>query len=110
VAHEIAQTVEKTPEEQLPRYDWALSHVWSYFKKAPGNDENAEDMPQGNAGAKHGVRGYTPVVWCAERLPADIRVISPEEMVWRIRMKHNPAQTKALIQNWSWGVAPGTRE
>jgi hypothetical protein len=109
VAHEIVQTIQKTPQEQLPRFDWALSHVWSYFT-APGNDENAEDLPQGNAAARQGVRGYTPVVWCAERLPADIRVISPEEMVWRIRMKHNPAQTKALIQNWSWGVAPGTRE
>ena len=45
-----------------------------------------------------GVRGYTPVVWCAERLPENIRVVPPEELVWRIRMKHNQEQTDKLIQ------------
>jgi hypothetical protein len=54
-------------------------------------------MPQENAAAEDGVRGYSPVTWCAEHLPAGIRVISPEELVWRIRMKHDPSQTKKLI-------------
>jgi hypothetical protein len=99
VAREIAQSVEQTPQEKLPRYDWVIAHVWSYFKKSPGTDESAEDMPQEHAVAKGGVRGYSPAVWCAERLPANIRVISPEEMVWRVRMQHDPSQTKELIEN-----------
>ncbi len=97
VAREIRQTVENTGSEQLPRYDWVIDHVWSYFKHAPGTDEDAENMPQENAAAEDGVRGYSPVTWCAEHLPAGIRVISPEELVWRIRMKHDPSQTKKLI-------------
>lgn len=97
VAREIRQTVEKTAPVQLPRYDWVIVHVWSFFKHAPGADENAEDMPQENAADEGGVRGYSPVTWCAGRLPASVRVVSPEELVWRIRMKHDPSQTKKLI-------------
>jgi hypothetical protein len=97
VAREIKETVEQTPPEKLPRCDWVITHVWSYFKKSPGADESAEDMSQENAATKNGVRGYSPAVWCAERLPANIRVISPEEMVWRIRMKHNSSQTTEFL-------------
>ena len=98
VAREIRQTVENAPAAELPRYDWVNTHAWSWFKKAPGADENAEDMLQDNAAAKGGVRGYAPVLWCAERLPSSIRTISTEEMIWRMRMKHSPVQTKKLIQ------------
>jgi hypothetical protein len=97
VAREIRQTVEKTRPGALPRYDWVIAHVWSWFKSAPGADENAEDMPQENAPAQGGVRGYTPVTWCVERLPSHVRVVRPEELIWRIRMKHNAQETRALI-------------
>jgi hypothetical protein len=97
VAREIRQTVQKIPANQPPRYDWVITHVWSYFQKAPGTNENAEDMQQEDAPAKGGTRGYLPVTWCAERLPDTIRVVSPEELVWRIRMQHDPSQTKMLM-------------
>lgn len=100
VAREIRQTVARTPAAQFPRYDWVIAHVWSYFKKSPGADENDENLPQENAETKGGVRGYAPVTWCAERLPGDIRVVSPEELIWRIRMKHDPAQTKKLMSQF----------
>ncbi len=100
VSHEIRQTVEHTPPPELPRYDWVNVHAWSWFKKAPGAEETAEDMPQENAEAQGGTRGYTPATWCAERLPASIRTVGPEELVWRIRMMHNPEQTRKLIQDW----------
>jgi hypothetical protein len=103
VAREIRQTVEKTPRGEQPRYDWVIVHAWSWFKKASGNDENAEDMPEQDpaaAAAKGGQSVYGPVTWCAERLPSSIRTVSPEELIWRIRMKYNPEQTKKLIQEW----------
>jgi hypothetical protein len=100
VAREIRQTVENTEPGQLPRYDWVIDHVWSYFKRAPGTDEDAENMPQENAADQDGVRGYSPVIWCAERLPASIRIVSPEELVWRIRMQHDPSQTKKLMNQF----------
>jgi hypothetical protein len=100
VARVIRQTVEKTPRGEQPRYDWVIVHAWSWFKKASGNDENAENMPKEDAAAKGGQSIYTPSIWCAERLPANIRTVGPEELIWRIRMKHNPEQTKKLIQDW----------
>jgi hypothetical protein len=100
LAREIRQTVRQTPAVDLPRYDWVIAHAWSWFRNAPGVDEDAENMPQEDARANGGQRGYTPVLWCAGRLPDDIRVIGPEELAWRIRMQHNPSQTRRLIQDW----------
>lgn len=98
VAREIRQTVEGGT--QLPRYDWVIAHVWSWFKHAPGLDENAEEMPQENAAGEGGARGYAPVAWCAARLPSSIRTVLPEELIWRIRMQHNSQQTRKLMAAW----------
>jgi hypothetical protein len=98
VAREIRNTVASARPAELPRYDWVIAHVWSWFKHAPGSDEKAEDLE--NASAPGGVRGFTPVTWTAARLPANIRTVHPEELLWRIRMKHDPEQTKRLIAAW----------
>jgi hypothetical protein len=97
VAREIRETVERT---RLPRYDWVNVHVWSYFREAPGTNEDGEDMPQEGAAGRGGVRGYAPATWCASRLPPTIAVVSPEELIWRVRMKHNAGQTIKLIRQW----------
>jgi hypothetical protein len=104
VARFITESVETASPDALPRNDWAMVHVWSYFKHVPGTNEEAEELPRKQdlkAGENFqdlgGVRGYSPVLWCAERLPESIRIVSPDEMLWRIRMKHNPEQTKKLI-------------
>ena len=109
VAREIKQTVEQTPAKQLPRYDWVIDHVWSFFKESPGTDEDAENIATRFGSREGGVRRYRPAEWCAERLPADIRVVSPEELAWRIRMQHNPVQTNTLIRgrNWLFSLGEG---
>jgi hypothetical protein len=101
VAREIRQTVENTPPDELPRYDWVIAHVWSWFKAAPGSDERAEEVPHDDALPEGAVRGYLPATWCAARLPSNIRTVTPEELVWRLRMKHNSAQTRQLMANWA---------
>jgi hypothetical protein len=101
ISREIRQAAEKSARADLPRYDWAINHVWSYFQRASGPDENAENMDQGRAPGAGGERGYTPALWCAERLPSTIRVITPEELAWRIRMKHDPAQTRKILESYS---------
>jgi hypothetical protein len=104
VARFITDSVKTASPEVLPRNDWAMVHVWSYFKMVSGTNELAEELPRKQdlkAGEKYegwgGVRGYSPALWCAERLPESIRAVSPDEMLWRVRMKHNPEQTKKLI-------------
>ena len=91
---EIRQTVENTGPEQVPRYDWVIDHVWSYFKRA-WNRRGCEIMPQENAAAEDGVAAIPQSRRCAEHLPAGIRVISPE-LVWHPH-GNDPSQTKKLI-------------
>jgi hypothetical protein len=100
VAREIRQTVEHSQPGELPRFDWVIAHVWSWFKRAPGSNEIAEDMSQEKVAPQDAVRGYTPVTWSVGRLPSNIRTVNPEELIWRIRMKHNPEQTKKLLAAW----------
>lgn len=93
----VAREILARAADQPPRHDWAIVHAWSYFRAAPGADEEAENMPQDDAPAHGGVRGYNSALFCAQRLPADVRVVTPEEMVWRQRMAHDPAATKQLL-------------
>jgi hypothetical protein len=94
IAREIRDAGNQAPSTK-PRYDWVISHAWSYFKKAPGPDENAENVPQTDAG---GIRGYLPVTWCAERLLATVHVVSPEELLLRMRMQHDANQTRSFLK------------
>ena len=98
VAREIRQTLEKTEPAGLPRYDWAVAHAWSYFRPAPGADEDAENPTPGPTPPADGVRGYAPVTWCTRRLPADVRPMDVEEMAWRLRMRRDPGPTRAAIK------------
>lgn len=108
VAREIRETVAEAEKQGRQNLDWVITHAWSYFKYAPGADEDAENMEQKDAPKKGGVRGYAPVVWCVDRLPDNVRAVLPEELLWRIRMEHNPDQTRAFIERWKPGFdAPG---
>lgn len=101
IARTIQEASRQADQAKSPRFDWTICHVWSYFQEKPGIDETAEEMNQRDAEAKGGVRGLTPIKWCVDRLPENIRRISPEEMVWRVRMQHDPEQTKARLNRLS---------
>jgi len=96
IAREIQQAIAGAGDQ--PRYDWVSVHAWSAFKQAPGVDEEAENMPQEHAEDHGGARGFAPALWCGQRLPSSIRVITPEEMALRIRMAHSPAQTALFLR------------
>ena len=101
VAREMRQTLAAVRESELPTYDWAIAHAWSYFRHADGTDEDAENPQAGPSPPADAVRGYTPVTWCARRLPADVRVMDVEEMAWRLRMRRNPRQTGSALEAFS---------
>ncbi len=109
VAREIVESIAQTPKAELPRHDWLMEHAWSYFQKGTPGDEDSQNLPdlkKGGAEAKNyeelgGVRGYTPLTWCDALLPDSVRRVTGEEMAWRLRMRHNPEQTKKLL-----GIAP----
>ncbi|MBS0265500.1 MAG: hypothetical protein JSS02_26445 [Planctomycetes bacterium] len=94
----VAREIRDSTAGPQPRHDWVIVHAWSYFRRAEGGSEEAENLPQDTASAQGGVRGYGPAIWCAERLPDTVRVVTPEEMVWRIRRQHDPATTERLLE------------
>ncbi len=97
IAREIGENINADPA----RLDWVIVHAWSHFRKASGTDENAENLPAKREHEPGAARGYTPAVWCAERLPEKtVHVVDPEELLWRIRMKHNPGQTHEQIEKF----------
>jgi len=70
------------------------------FQTIAGSDEKAQDLPQEKAEGQDGARGYARHMLCSA--PAsNIRTVSPEELIWRIRMKHNPEQTKKVLAVWA---------
>jgi hypothetical protein len=93
----LIREVDQAENSQQPRYDWVIAHVWSYFRPSSTSDDDSENLPQTDAPMQGAIRGLTPVSWCVQRLPKQVRVVSPEELAWRIRMQYNPTQTKTLI-------------
>ena len=100
IARLLNKEAERGKAKGEPALGWTITHCWSYFKRSSGTGDHDEDMPQKNAPEKGGVRGLTPVGWCVDRLSEDIQVVSPEELVWRIRMQHNPEQTREVLSQY----------
>ena len=93
----VAREIQTSAAGKPVRDDWAIVHAWSYFRHEIGKDEDAENIPQ-DVAVKYGAsRGYDAALWCADRLPPSLHVVSPEELVWRIRMKHDSAMTTKLL-------------
>jgi len=42
-------------------------------------------------------RGYRPALWCAEALLPHVRVVTPEELLLRLRLAARPEQT---LRGW----------
>lgn len=75
------------------------AHAWSKFLYAPGYDETAENTSRDpeEARLQEGQRGLTPLKWLVERLDPTVEVVSPEELLWRVRMEYRPEQTRKVI-------------
>lgn len=71
------------PEDNKIRFDWTIVHAWSKFS---------------NDGTSPATRGAEPVKWCVDKLDNTATVVNIEELLWRIRMEHNPEQTQKVIK------------
>lgn len=89
---QIAKWIDEDASEDTPSINWTMVHAWSRYTK----DKNGTivDAPNNDATA---VRGMTPIKWCIDNLKSNTKVITIEELLWRIRMKNNPEQTKSII-------------
>jgi hypothetical protein len=79
-----------------PMNAWTMAHAWSGFRLEGAAPGKVVDLPVGD---RSGARGLTPIGWCVERLDEKVvRVASPEELLWQIRMTRNADATKRLIE------------
>ena len=66
---------------------WVAVHSWSRF-------DNGEGAPP--------LRGLDAVAKCVSLLdPTKIHVVTPEEMLWRVRYRHDPKGTQKWIAQWT---------
>lgn len=73
---------------------WCTVHTWSSFRRpANGTDQTAAEP-----GETITARAVTPARWCVEQLGPNIKVVTPEELLWRIRMTHAPERTAHQIE------------
>jgi hypothetical protein len=98
VAQAINQAAQTAAASNSLLNAWCVSHTWSSFKSANGDNPEAGNGGGNGASAE---RAVTPTRWCVERLDPTVKVVSPEELLWRIRMAHAPSQTAAQIQRAS---------
>lgn len=82
-------------------YGLVVVHAWSYFRHVPDKnaDDEAENVPRGVSRAVQPDvhRGLAPVQWTIQRLEPTLNVVSIEELIWRVRMRHDPSTTKDII-------------
>lgn len=77
-------------------FDWTIVHAWSWFVKADTTQTIlAEEIGDRKELPQHAVvrNGFEPAAWCVQRLAPHVRVVSPEELLWRIRLQLKTRQT-----------------
>jgi len=94
IARLINEDAAESQKTKTPFYAWTSIHAWSGFLENWDGDEKAENGLY-NQGGSHA--GVAPTYWCVKRLDPSIHVVTPDELIWRIRMTHRPEQTKAVL-------------
>jgi hypothetical protein len=94
IARQINKEAKKTKENNASSFSWSIVHAWSYFREEK-NGDITDISPKENK--TNGTRGVTPVQWCKERLSKNTVIVPVEELLWRIRMEHDPVGTKKTI-------------
>lgn len=97
---EIAALINEGALSEERTIAWTVVHAWSYFKQNP--DGSVSDASSGDVGA---LRGVTPVMWTKERLSPNIKIVSIEELLWRIRMKNYPEETEKVIEDYDGSLS-----
>lgn len=83
----IAEYINTNIQNNEETMGWTIVHAWSKF-------ENPNDP-------SHYESGIGPIKWCINQLSDDIKIVSPEELLWRIRMKKHPRETMLIIEERS---------
>ncbi len=81
----VANVINSDVDGKTDVMDWTIVHAWSDFENPANRNETAG--------------GVDPISWTIEQMNEEINIVSPDELLWRIRMKHNKEQTLDIISD-----------
>jgi hypothetical protein len=82
-------------QKDQPNYSIIDVHSWSSFADiGSSNSLTAEATTGGN------ISGAGSAALCQRRLPSDYKCVSLQELIWRMRMKHNKEQTTKFLNQY----------
>lgn len=93
VARQINEITSQPLSQAKSDFSVVAQHSWSRFKRIADANETGEELEAD----QKGLAGPAVTQLCIERLNEQVKVVSPEELIWRIRMQHNPQQTKEIL-------------
>lgn len=83
--------VAKLLKDEQPDFSLVDIHAWSTFADIGSSNDLLGETLNGN------VSGAGAAVMCQRRLPSNFKCVSLQELIWRMRMKHNKEQTTKLV-------------
>jgi hypothetical protein len=95
----IARRINQRPAAGLPDnadwFDWTAVHAWSRFHAAdPGEDVLGEEIREDEkVPPEERLGGLDAAAMCVDRLDDTVAVVTPEELLWRIRLTLKPRET-----------------
>lgn len=81
-------------KQEQPDFSLVDIHAWSSFSDIGNSDDLLGESLPGN------VSGPGAAEMCQRRLPENFKCVSLQELIWRMRMKHNKEQTERIINQY----------
>ncbi|MDD3036567.1 GxGYxYP domain-containing protein [Bacteroides sp.] len=81
-------------KKEQPDFSLIDIHAWSSFADIGNSDDEVGEAAKGN------VSGAGAAAMCQRRLPSNFKCVSLQELIWRMRMKHNREQTTKLLNTY----------
>ena len=83
--------IAKLLKDEQPDFSLVDIHAWSSFADIGNSNDLLGETLDGN------VSGPGAAAMCQRRLPDNYKCVSLQELIWRMRMKHNKEQTTKLV-------------
>lgn len=100
----VARKLKQDPASNA-KFSLVCVHAWSKFlDKGTTGDEIAENIPDYERISWHRpgiVHSAGAAELCARRLGDDYQIVNAQELIWRMRMDHDPVNTKKALQEFS---------
>jgi hypothetical protein len=74
-------------------FSWVVVHAWSWFKELRKGEPGEEEIDQKLGGQPGTARGFASVKACTDALDPNVRVVTPTELILRMRLMLRPEQT-----------------